>query len=66
MAAEHGYVDVVRLLLDGGAEVDCEDDLGQTPLSVAVRLEHRDIVRLLIEKGAEQDGGESDSEMEFG
>ena len=32
MAAKHNYIDVVRLLGHGGAEVNSEDDLAQTAI----------------------------------
>ena len=54
-ACEKGKVDVARLLLDKGAEVDraCED--GRTPLYIACQNGHVDAARLLLDKGAEVD-----------
>ncbi len=51
-ACEKGKVDVARLLLDKGAEVDraCED--GWTPLYIACQEGHVDVARLLLERGA--------------
>ena len=51
-ACEKGKVDVARLLLDKGAEVDraCED--GRTPLYIACQEGHVDVARLLLERGA--------------
>jgi ankyrin repeat protein len=34
-AAENGHEAVVKLLLENGADVDSEDNKGQTPLSYA-------------------------------
>jgi len=46
-------LDMVRLLVQKGASVNEEDDIGETPLrSAAVRGDH-DVVKLLIELGAD-------------
>jgi len=58
-ACDHGHVDVVRVLLDRGADVTIKDSFyGFTPLMLAVspaqkrRPEHTEIAKLLIAKGA--------------
>ncbi|MFL6279689.1 MAG: ankyrin repeat domain-containing protein [Vicinamibacterales bacterium] len=58
-ACDHGHVDVVKVLLDQGADLTLKDSFyGFTPLMLAVspaqkrRPEHTEIVRLLIAKGA--------------
>src|SRR5262249_30326745 len=70
-AAEHGYYDVVKLLIDRRADVDAKDmEFGRTPLrnaSVHTRdpkeqAAREQIVKLLIEKGA---GSEGESLMEL-
>ena len=39
---------MVKLLLDGGAEPNKEDEDGQTPLHWAARNGHKDVVQLLV------------------
>ena len=51
IASEKGHLDIVKLLIDKGADVHAKDTFGKTALNLASqRLE---IVKLLIEKGAE-------------
>ncbi len=47
-----GYLDVVKVLVDGGAELDATDNLGHTALFYAVLNEQLEVVRFLLEKGA--------------
>jgi len=58
-ACDHGHVDVVKVLLDNGADLTIKDSFyGFTPLMLAVspaqkkRPEHTEIAKLLIAKGA--------------
>ena len=55
LAAEKGYVGVVSLLLQKGAEVATKDGRGSTVLHWAYRQGHGNIARLLLEKGANPD-----------
>ena len=52
-AAQDGYVDVVRLLLDRGAEVNGQASGEMTPIHYAAWYAHADVVRLLLDRGAE-------------
>ncbi|KAJ5935976.1 hypothetical protein N7454_005274 [Penicillium verhagenii] len=52
-AAKNGHKEVVRLLLEKGAELESNDDSRRTPLLWAARNGHKEVVRLLLEKGAE-------------
>jgi ankyrin repeat protein len=45
-------VDVVRILLDGGAIVDPEGCGGRTPLQRAIFFNHVDVAHLLVDRGA--------------
>jgi ankyrin repeat protein len=46
-AAENGHEAVVRLLLDQGASMDCQDIEGRMPLSKAIDSEHSTVISLL-------------------
>ncbi|HOD66373.1 MAG TPA: ankyrin repeat domain-containing protein [candidate division Zixibacteria bacterium] len=48
-----GTVDMVRWLLDHGADVNARTDSTHTPLSIAVLAGHADLVRLLVGRGAD-------------
>lgn len=49
-----GKTDVIRVLVEYGADVNAEDNVGETPLHKAVmNSQHSDVVRVLIEKGAD-------------
>ena len=53
-ACDKGHVDVVKLLLEHGANVNVKDTFyGEMPLGWALQKENVEILRLLLEKGAE-------------
>ncbi len=56
-AARRGEVEVVRSLLDGGADVNAARGDGLTALHAAAERGHLDVVKLLISAGAELDAG---------
>src|SRR5262249_42879468 len=53
LAAVAGPLELVRLLVDAGADVDAREGRGMTPLMLAVATDHADpdIVNLLIARG---------------
>ncbi|OWZ19125.1 TKL protein kinase [Phytophthora megakarya] len=55
LAAEEGHLEIVRLLLDHGANVNTTDSETQTPLMKASYRGHEEIVRLLLVNGAAVD-----------
>jgi len=73
-ASSQGYADVVRSLIDRGADLNaiCEsyddqhwngaDFVHWTPLHVAIHKKHRDVVILLLERGADMETRNSDDQ----
>ncbi|KAI5791292.1 ankyrin repeat-containing domain protein [Pyronema domesticum] len=58
--AMHGYEEVVRILIEKGADVNLEHKYnytGLTSLCMAVTYGHEGVVRLLLDNGAEIDIG---------
>ena len=53
MASTNGRTEVVKLLLDKGAEVNLKNNYGITALFMASANGHTEIVKLLLDKGAE-------------
>ena len=62
VASSNGLLDIVRLLLESGADMVKAERWGQTPLYVASQECHLEIVRLLIEAGADKDKADNDGE----
>lgn len=52
-AAALGHSDVVKLLLDKGADANAKDENRETALIMAVSKGHFEVVKLLLEKGAD-------------
>jgi ankyrin repeat protein len=52
-AAVSGEIQVVRLLLEAGIDMNKEVEGGVSPLSAAITADHYDIAELLIEEGVE-------------
>ncbi|CAN0106962.1 unnamed protein product, partial [Ectocarpus fasciculatus] len=53
LAASYGLDEVVLALVQQGAEVNCVNDDGDTPLRVAVRESHVATVKVLLAEGAD-------------
>ena len=51
IAAEHGALDVVRLLLEQGASIEPGESWWESPLHLAAGEGHADVVRLLLDRG---------------
>ncbi|MGL9757811.1 MAG: ankyrin repeat domain-containing protein [Wolbachia sp.] len=55
IAAEYGHVDIVKVLLEKGANVNEKDFHGCTALHFAAKYGHVDIVEVLLKEGAKVD-----------
>lgn len=53
IAAEKGFSDLVKLLIDRGASLNCRNLSGRTPLMSAAFNGHLDVVKVLVDAGAE-------------
>ena len=52
-AVVHGYKDIATLLLSRGADVNIQNDYGQSPLHFAVHNSKVSMVQLLLQNGAD-------------
>jgi ankyrin repeat protein len=56
LAAYNGRSEIVRLLLDAGADMEAKDQVaGETPLHWAAIKGHKDIAEMILSKGAQVD-----------
>ena len=51
LAAYHGNVETVRVLIEKGADVDAINDRGQSPIAGAVFKGYDEVVRVLVNEG---------------
>ena len=58
---KHGYLEIVKLLLDKGAKVDVKNNFGNTALLIAAGNGQSEVVKLLLDKGASVDLGNNQS-----
>ncbi|RFU74295.1 ankyrin repeat-containing [Trichoderma arundinaceum] len=52
---ENEHEDVVKLMLDNGADVNAKDGSGDTPLKLAYWNNRKEVIKLLLNHGAEAD-----------
>jgi ankyrin repeat protein len=52
LASKYGYLDVVKYLIENGADIDQPNIHGATPLSGASEYGHLDVAKYLKKKGA--------------
>ncbi len=55
IAARRGLLDIAKFLLDKGAGISAQDEMGYTPLHLAAKQGNLDVVKYLVEKGADVD-----------
>jgi ankyrin repeat protein len=60
LAAEKGYLDVVKQLLEKGAAIETRSEFGYTPLFIAAESGQFEVVKWLLEKGAAVDAKDTD------
>jgi len=62
LAMNMGYIDIVKLLLAKGADVNARDSYSSTPLHYAAKSGRKDIAELLLAKGAEVNAKDRDGQ----
>ena len=60
LAAYNGHIEIARLLLQNGAEVNAKSNYGRTPLHCSAYRGHVDILHLLVENGADLEEQDND------
>jgi ankyrin repeat protein len=55
LACHNGQTDLVKVLVDAGAELDLTNERGMTPLRWAIYSQKEDIVKVLLDRGAKTD-----------
>ena len=60
MNNHNGHLDVVRHLVEVGADKDQAQNQGATPLFIAAENGHLDVVRHLVDVGADKDKARDD------
>jgi ankyrin repeat protein len=58
LSAYHGHVSIVKLLLSHGANPNCLNDRGQSPLAGVVFKSERECIFALLEGGADPEIGD--------
>ncbi len=59
LAARNGRVEIMLMLLEGGAQAETKDKVGRTPLMSAVQSRNPDALKLLVQKGADVNSRDS-------
>lgn len=66
LAVRGGDLEMVKLLLEKGADIDMPDGKGITPLVVAIEYERVEIIELLLHEGATFDENSHKQPAEYG
>lgn len=62
LASNDGYLEIVRMMIGNGADVNAENNDGDTSLIMAFKNGHLEVAQLLIEKGADINAKGSDEQ----
>ena len=62
-AARIDHADVVKILVDAGADKEAKDKNEHTPLYIAAVRGHTEVVRILIEAGAYKEDKDKDGHI---
>jgi hypothetical protein len=54
-SSEDGKIEIARVLIGHGANVEMKDENGRTPLDIASNEGHEEIIKLLVEHGARRE-----------
>jgi LPXTG-motif cell wall-anchored protein len=65
LSAEKGYKEIVKLLIQKGANVNVSNDYGETPLIFAAREGHKEVVAELIAGKADVNAKTNDKDYEM-
>jgi ankyrin repeat protein len=52
LSTAYGHLEIVKLLLERGADVHAVNDEGETPYQVALQQGYREVAELLLKNGA--------------
>lgn len=66
LATKANFVDIVRILVQAGFDINSQDENGETALHVAARFGHTDCARLLIEGSPSQRANTELAEKTYG
>ncbi|MGD9873455.1 MAG: ankyrin repeat domain-containing protein [Kiritimatiellia bacterium] len=62
MAARRNQVDIARKLIERGAPIDAQDEVGKTPVHEAVRFGMEDVALFLLDQGADPNLADNNSD----
>ncbi|KAF9886387.1 Glycerophosphocholine phosphodiesterase [Aspergillus nanangensis] len=66
LATKANFVDIVRLLVDAGVDINYQDEQGETALHVAARFGHHTCAKILLEGNEEQKADTELTEQTYG
>lgn len=66
LAVKANFVVIVKLLVEAGADIDYQDDQGETALHVAARFGHTECAKILLEEHDSQQADMEVAENSFG
>ncbi len=60
LACQNSHAEIVKILIDKGADLHQANKKGRTPLFIACQNDHEEIVQILIDKGADVNQADKD------